>query len=162
MKANAGEYSKNYLRLKGFPCISLHYKLVPVQYWEYEYGLHYFGSLRCRPVQILFQLFWFRQGTWHIIEYVFKFSMKWHKSAAVYSIRLDEQVVKESKIEAQIWILQGKVETYAFTQGNKFQPRNYYKCTSSCTQRELKHSDIDGTQFLHSNKLNSVMTLASS
>ena len=28
------------------------------------------------------------------------------------------------------------------------------------TQRELKHSDTDGTQFLHSNKLNSVMTLA--
>ena len=28
------------------------------------------------------------------------------------------------------------------------------------TQRELKHSDTDGTQFLHSNKLNSVMKLA--
>ena len=28
-------------------------------------------------------------------------------------------------MEAQIWITQAKVETYAFTQGNKFQPRNY-------------------------------------
>ena len=34
-----GEYIKNYLHLKRFPCISLHCKLVPVQYWEYEYGL---------------------------------------------------------------------------------------------------------------------------
>ena len=41
MEANAGEYIKKYLHLKRFPCISLHCKLhvVPVQYWEYEYGL---------------------------------------------------------------------------------------------------------------------------
>ena len=42
MEANAGEYIKNYLHLKSFPRISLHCKhckLVPVQYWEYEYGL---------------------------------------------------------------------------------------------------------------------------
>ena len=39
MEANAGEYIKNYLHLKRFPRISLHCKLVPVQYWEYEYGL---------------------------------------------------------------------------------------------------------------------------
>ena len=39
MEANAGEYIKSYLHLKRFPCISLHCKLVPVQYWEYEYGL---------------------------------------------------------------------------------------------------------------------------
>ena len=38
MEANAGEYIKNYLHLKRFPRISLHCKLVPVQYWEYEYG----------------------------------------------------------------------------------------------------------------------------
>ena len=39
MEANAREYIKNYLHLKRFPRISLHCKLVPVQYWEYEYGL---------------------------------------------------------------------------------------------------------------------------
>ena len=39
MEAYAGEYIKNYLHLKRFPRISLHCKLVPVQYWEYEYGL---------------------------------------------------------------------------------------------------------------------------
>ena len=39
MEANAGEYIKNYLHLKSFPRISLHCKLVPVLYWEYEYGL---------------------------------------------------------------------------------------------------------------------------
>ena len=39
MEANAGEYIKKYLHLKRFPRISLHCKLVPVQYWEYEYGL---------------------------------------------------------------------------------------------------------------------------
>ena len=39
MEANAGEYIKNYLHLKRFPRISLHCKLVPVQYREYEYGL---------------------------------------------------------------------------------------------------------------------------
>ena len=39
MEANAGEYIKKYLLLKRFPRISLHCKLVPVQYWEYEYGL---------------------------------------------------------------------------------------------------------------------------
>ena len=39
MEANAGEYIKNYLHLKSFPRISLHCELVPVHYWEYEYGL---------------------------------------------------------------------------------------------------------------------------
>ena len=39
MEANAGEYIKKYLHLKTFPRISLHCKLVPVQYREYEYGL---------------------------------------------------------------------------------------------------------------------------
>ena len=39
MEANAGEYIKKYLHLKRFPRISLHCKLVPVQYREYEYGL---------------------------------------------------------------------------------------------------------------------------
>ena len=39
MEANAGEYIKSYLHLKSFSRISLHCKLVPVQYWEYEYGL---------------------------------------------------------------------------------------------------------------------------
>ena len=39
MEANAGEYIKTYSHLKRFPVISLHCKLVPVQYWEYEYGL---------------------------------------------------------------------------------------------------------------------------
>ena len=44
MEANAGEYSKNYLHLKRFPHISLHCKLVPIQYWEYEYGLFKFDT----------------------------------------------------------------------------------------------------------------------
>ena len=39
MEANAGEYIKKYLHLKKFPRISLHCKLVPVQYREYKYGL---------------------------------------------------------------------------------------------------------------------------
>ena len=39
MEADAGEYIKNYLHSKSFPRISLHCKQVPVQYWEYEYGL---------------------------------------------------------------------------------------------------------------------------
>ena len=39
MEANAGEYIRKYLHLKRFPRISLHCKLVPVQYREYEYGL---------------------------------------------------------------------------------------------------------------------------
>ena len=39
MEANAGEYIKKYLHLKRFPRISLHCKLAPVQYREYEYGL---------------------------------------------------------------------------------------------------------------------------
>ena len=43
MEANAGEYIKNDLHLKRFPRISLHCKLVPVQYWEHECGL--LGSL---------------------------------------------------------------------------------------------------------------------
>ena len=38
MEANAGEYIRKYLHLKRFPRISLHCKLVPVQYREYEYG----------------------------------------------------------------------------------------------------------------------------
>ena len=39
MEALAGEYIRNYLHVKGFPRISLVFKLVPVQYREYEYGL---------------------------------------------------------------------------------------------------------------------------
>ena len=39
MEANTGEHIKKYLHFKRFPRISLHCKLVPVQYWEYEYGL---------------------------------------------------------------------------------------------------------------------------
>ena len=39
MEADAGEYIRKYMRLKRFPRINLHCKLVPVQYWEYEYGL---------------------------------------------------------------------------------------------------------------------------
>ena len=39
MEALAGEYIRNYLRVKRFPRISLVCKLVPVQYREYEYGL---------------------------------------------------------------------------------------------------------------------------
>ena len=46
MEADAGEYIKNYMHLKSFPRISLHYKLIPVQYWEYEYGLLCLTSLR--------------------------------------------------------------------------------------------------------------------
>ena len=39
MEALAGEYIRNCLHVKRFPCISLVCKLVPVQYREYEYGL---------------------------------------------------------------------------------------------------------------------------
>ena len=39
MEALAGEYIRNYLHVKRFPCIGLVCKLVPVQYREYEYGL---------------------------------------------------------------------------------------------------------------------------
>ena len=39
MEANAGKYIKKYLHLKRFPRVSLHCRLVPVQYREYEYGL---------------------------------------------------------------------------------------------------------------------------
>ena len=39
MEATAGEYIKNYLHLKSFARISLHCKLVPVQYWEYDFAL---------------------------------------------------------------------------------------------------------------------------
>ena len=46
MEADAGEYIKNYLYLKRFPRISLHCKLVPVQIWEYEYGLFWKRCLK--------------------------------------------------------------------------------------------------------------------
>ena len=39
MGANAGEYIKTFWHLKRFSRISLHCKLAPVQYLEYEYGL---------------------------------------------------------------------------------------------------------------------------
>ena len=39
VEANAVEYIKKYLHLIRFPCISLHCKLVPVQYRGYEYRL---------------------------------------------------------------------------------------------------------------------------
>ena len=47
MEANAGEYIKNHLHLKRFPRISLHCKLVSLQYWEYEYGLLHLTSVHC-------------------------------------------------------------------------------------------------------------------
>ena len=37
-----------------FPRISLHYKLVPVQYWEYEYGLLNSAFLLCKLFLDLF------------------------------------------------------------------------------------------------------------
>ena len=36
---NAGESFQMQILFNIFPRISLHCKLVPVQYWEYEYGL---------------------------------------------------------------------------------------------------------------------------
>ena len=39
MEANAGKSFQMQTLFNIFPCISLHCKLVPVQYWEYEYGL---------------------------------------------------------------------------------------------------------------------------
>ena len=53
MEANAGEYIKKYLHLKRFPRISLHCKLVPVQYWEYEYGLLSLKNARLPPIFFL-------------------------------------------------------------------------------------------------------------
>ena len=39
MEANAGKSFQMQIIFNIFPRISLHCKLVPVQYWEYEYGL---------------------------------------------------------------------------------------------------------------------------
>ena len=39
MEANAGKSFQMQILFNIFPRISLHCKLVPVQYWEYEYGL---------------------------------------------------------------------------------------------------------------------------
>ena len=39
MEANAGKSFQMQMIFNIFPRISLHCKLVPVQYWEYEYGL---------------------------------------------------------------------------------------------------------------------------
>ena len=40
MEANAGEsFQMQIYFLNIFPCIGLHCKLVPVQYWEYQYDL---------------------------------------------------------------------------------------------------------------------------
>ena len=39
MEANAGKAFQMQIIFNIFPHISLHCKLVPVQYWEYEYGL---------------------------------------------------------------------------------------------------------------------------
>ena len=39
MEANAGKAFQMQIIFNIFPCISLHCKLVPVQYSEYEYGL---------------------------------------------------------------------------------------------------------------------------
>ena len=39
MEANAGKSFQMQIIFHIFPRISLHCKLVPVQYWEYEYGL---------------------------------------------------------------------------------------------------------------------------
>ena len=39
MEANAGKSFQMQIFFNIFPRISLHCKLVPVQYWEYEYGL---------------------------------------------------------------------------------------------------------------------------
>ena len=38
-EANAGKSFQMQILFNIFPRISLHCKLVPVQYWEYEYGL---------------------------------------------------------------------------------------------------------------------------
>ena len=47
MEANAGEYISKYLHFKRFPRISLHCKLVPVHYLEYEYGLFSLSFISC-------------------------------------------------------------------------------------------------------------------
>ena len=39
MEANVGESFQMQILFNIFPRISLHCKLVPVKYWEYEYGL---------------------------------------------------------------------------------------------------------------------------
>ena len=39
MEVNAGKSFQMQMIFNISPCISLYYKLVPVQYWEYEYGL---------------------------------------------------------------------------------------------------------------------------
>ena len=42
MEAYAGKSFQMQIIFNIFPCISLHFKLAPVQYWEYEYGLLHF------------------------------------------------------------------------------------------------------------------------
>ena len=39
METNEGESIQMQIHFNIFPRISLHCELVPVQYWEYEYGL---------------------------------------------------------------------------------------------------------------------------
>ena len=60
MEANAGEYIKKYLHLKRFPRISLHCKLVPVQYREYEYGL--FQRIQYVKISISYSLSWYKDN----------------------------------------------------------------------------------------------------
>ena len=50
MEANAGESCQMQILFNIFPRISLHCKLVPVQYWEYEYGLIHSRSQSCDPL----------------------------------------------------------------------------------------------------------------
>ena len=52
MESNAGESFQMEMIFNIFPHISLHCKLVPVQYWEYEYGLL---PLKISLVYTLFQ-----------------------------------------------------------------------------------------------------------
>ena len=48
MEANAGESFQMQMLFNIFPRISLHCKLVPVQFWEYEYGLLHVAENKAR------------------------------------------------------------------------------------------------------------------
>ena len=60
MEANAGKAFQMQIIFNIFPRISLHCKLVPVQYWEYEYGLLYYliiPSLSVRTQLLTWMIF---------------------------------------------------------------------------------------------------------
>ena len=65
MEANAGESFQMQILSNIFPRISLHFKLVPLQYREYEYGLldahNVLQQIKLEKFQFV-SLFWFQES----------------------------------------------------------------------------------------------------